>query len=480
MKAGMTTKLALAAGLAVGAAAMADLQTAAHAGGFAGTCAQADPGSGGATINAINNDTITAVGGDVITISLGTATLYSIVGPGVNLTMQTGTNVITVQNGQGGTFTISTNPALNTAILSCSVAGAAKGAENQQRTLSSIVVGSQTTATVNQTFDAIGESFAQGSGGGAPATQIASNGFSVNAAGFRSWLNRKERERVEKQIDAMSGDDDTAVHVVPTASHVAGPGTGWNAWLKGSWTHYDGKGSSFDGDTFGVTGGVDYRVSHDVVVGLLLGYGHADFDTVVSGAKGSFDADGVTVGPYVGVKLSEHLRLDAMLAYTYSDYDTKSGAASGDFDADRITGALQLTGHWTHGLWIFEPSAKIVYAEEDQDAYTDSFGVRHGSLDVNAGRVSVGPKIGYGMAMDDGSFVKPWFGVHGEYEFSNQGATPNTGLPDLDDVLSARFSAGVDSRLNNGTRLSVDTHVSGVGTGKYTAYGASARIDVPF
>ncbi len=311
--------------------------------------------------------------------------------------------------------------------------------------------------------------------------QISADGFSASTTGVAMWINRKQQQKFEKQLADLPRDENGAqVYVAPVADLFPKQAPKWNAWIKGNWTYYDGDDSSFDGHTIDVLAGFDYKVGDTVVIGLLGGYGNTDFDTVAGGTKGAFEADGYTVGPYIGVKLSDNVQFDALAAYTYSDYDNRVGVTTGDFIAHRVTVGAQLKGHWESNGFFIEPGVRVLYAEEDQDAYTDSAGVRQSSLTVKAGRISVGPRIGYVHKTPDGNIVKPWVSVRGEYDFSNQGNVPTSGLPDLDDLVSARISAGVDATTRDGVSVSVQGDVSGLGSGEYTAYGGTARIDLPF
>ncbi len=349
---------------------------------------------------------------------------------------------------------------------------------SQQSSLSSMAVNFQTNNLGDGVFGQLGNAF---NGGGA-GPQVTENGFSASTTSVANWVNRGRKQKLERQLASLPRDENgNDVQVAPAAYYMSGNQQRlWNAWIKGSWTYYDSDGSSFDGHTLDVLTGVDYKISPTVVMGLLAGYGSTDFNTVTGGTKGAFEADGYTVGPYGGVKLSEHLQLDGLIAYTYSDYDNRSGATKGDFKAHRVTVGAQLKGHWEQDNYFIEPGVRFMYAEEDQDAYTDSAGVRQSSQSIKAGRVSVGPKIGYTHKAENGDVIKPWVSVRGEYDFSNQGNVPSSGLPDLDDVLSARVSVGMDATTAEGLSVTIQGDISGLGGGEYTGYGGTARINVPF
>lgn len=253
----------------------------------------------------------------------------------------------------------------------------------------------------------------------------------------------------------------------------------WNSWLRGSYTHYNGSGSSFDGHIADIFAGLDYRVGETGILGMLVGYGNTSFDTVTLGTPGGFDADGFTIGAYTGGQLSDYISFDALIAYTGSDYDNRSGATIGSFDADRVTIAAHLKGRHEMGDYTIMPILSFLWANEDQDAYTDSAAVTHASRSISAGRVSIGPRIMFPERDTDSGSYQTWVSAKGEYDFSNQNVLVTTGLPDLGSVASLRIAGGVTSRMGEGT-LNVRGDVSGIGSGEFTAVGGTVSYARPF
>ena len=297
--------------------------------------------------------------------------------------------------------------------------------------------------------------------------QVTANGFSASTTGFANILNSYQAKQ-NNPLASLNGDVTTSGYSTPQ----------WNAWLKGNWNIYDG--TNFDGHTIDVMAGLDYRYSDTTIIGLLGGYGVSDFDVVTSGIDGSFKGDSYSFGPYIGMKLSEHLKFKALAAYTFSDYANVSGTTDGNFDAHRATVMAELTGTWNYDAFFVSPGIRFVYAQENQDGYTDSAGTTHSSLVIRAGRISVGPKIGYTHKYENGGSFRPWLALNGEYDFSNQDADAGSGMPDLSDVLSARFKAGFDATTSTGISLSLQGNVSGIGSDQFTGYGGTAKLRVPF
>lgn len=316
-------------------------------------------------------------------------------------------------------------------------------------------------------------------GGNGPV--VTASGFSASTRGTANWLANQHKQKLETELaDLPSYEDGTKVSIMPVAALMPQQKPKWNAWIKGNYRFYDGDGSSFDGHTIDVLAGLDYRVADNVVMGLVGGYGVTDFDTLTNGTSGAFEADGYTAGAYAGLKLGENAQLDTLAAYTYSDYENRAGTVSGDFTAHRVTFGARLTGIFeSAGGFFFEPGARILYSEEYQESYTDSAGVSQPSLTIKAGRVSVGPKVGYVHRGNEGDTFRTWIATYGEYDFSNQGNTPTSGLPDIDDIISGRVSAGFTAAAANGVGISLEGDIGGIGSGEYMSYGGTARLNLP-
>ncbi len=295
------------------------------------------------------------------------------------------------------------------------------------------------------------------------------NGFFVSSAGLGTWL--------ESRRMALAGNDS---HALAGTGPPGRPGKQdrWHAWMRVRGTHFDGKGSSFDGHVVDVLGGVYKNLTSDMLLGAFAGYGNTDFDTVTNGTKGRFEADGYHFGVYGGARLGPDMVLDMLAAYTGSDYDNTSGGTKGSFDADRITVAAHVTGRYIKKNVTIEPGIGLTLATEWQDGYTDSAGRSHAAVNITAGRLSAGPKFIFPGALYARNFL-PWISAKAEYDFSDMAFVSRSGLPNLKNVGSFRLSGGVDGHFENGIGLSLRGDLSGIGTGKYTAYGGEVRVDVP-
>jgi uncharacterized protein with beta-barrel porin domain len=77
--------------------------------------------------------------------------------------------------------------------------------------------------------------------------------------------------------------------------------------------------NGFDFDTLGVTAGIDYRFSKDLVIGIAGGY--ADTGVDYSNSGGDLDIDSWSASFYGNYYISENLYVDAIYNFGWNDYD---------------------------------------------------------------------------------------------------------------------------------------------------------------
>lgn len=77
--------------------------------------------------------------------------------------------------------------------------------------------------------------------------------------------------------------------------------------------------AGFDFDTYGVTGGVDYRFTDNFVLGLAFGYATTDSD--FAAARGELDVDAYTFSAF-GTYYVGQLYFDGIFSYGWNDFDS--------------------------------------------------------------------------------------------------------------------------------------------------------------
>lgn len=330
------------------------------------------------------------------------------------------------------------------------------GLTSQQNYFTSFIANHQS----NNLLSGVNQNIQSRLNGGTVAPQLNVNGFF-----FQSSVGVPRNNSL--------GIDTTDVAGVETSSDL-------NFWVRGTRVNYDGEGNSFDGNLYDIIVGADRLVNSKTVLGVLAGYGEADFDTQTNGLSGRFKAKGRHIGAYVGRRLSDNLTFDGLVAYTRSDYDNVVGVTKGNFDAERFTVAAHLTGSVDLGNFVINPLIGLMYASENQSSYTDSAAVIHTSQTVTSGRFTMGPKITF-SAFDSGSaIIQPWVSVKWEYDFNNNDGASNSASQSSNGLNSARVSGGFSAKIENGSSLFMQIEASGLGSNEYTALGGTVGMKVPF
>ena len=84
------------------------------------------------------------------------------------------------------------------------------------------------------------------------------------------------------------------------------------------------------------------------------------------------------------------------------------GAYANSFDGNRALASAKLTGRWAFGALTFQPSAKLIYFREEQEAYTNAIGFAIDNQSIRLGRLTFGPETGYRLAVGGGSVIEPF------------------------------------------------------------------------
>jgi outer membrane autotransporter protein len=274
------------------------------------------------------------------------------------------------------------------------------------------------------------------------------------ATSFAAIENVQERTQSDAARSAYAA---LARRPIP-AQHIAQ--SPWHVWIDARYTSYDDDDNpAFGSRHLNVTGGGSYRFG-SLVAGIVLGYENFDYELGLRSAK--LDGHGWSGGGYFGWRFLDRLRLDGMLTYGRISYGAQADAVTADFDADRITTMLRLSGSWNPGAWYVEPSARLIYAWENQDSFTDTVGVSQPDYSFNVGVASVGGKVGIPLIWTGGTLT-PTVGLFGDYRFGDDTISTVATLPNIDNGWSARLTGGLRWTFLNGLSASIDGDYGGLG-----------------
>lgn len=151
----------------------------------------------------------------------------------------------------------------------------------------------------------------------------------------------------------------------------------------------------FDFDSYGLTGGVDYRVRDTTVLGIAGGYTLSESE--FTGDQGSLDVEGYSLSTYLTAYSKEGGGyLDAVVTYGESSYEldrrisytlphflagadpgipaevTVDQVATGEPDGDQLSASLELGWDFSRGGFTFAPFLRGTHADVSIDAYQES------------------------------------------------------------------------------------------------------------
>lgn len=177
-------------------------------------------------------------------------------------------------------------------------------------------------------------------------------------------------------------------------SGAAGDGTSpWGMFVNGIYVDSDRDSSSresgFDGENWGVTGGIDYTFSEKFIFGAAFGYISADTDIKAGGGK--VDTDSYSYFGYWSIYPDEFWYVDAMAGYTNNDHDqtrninysiagagatagtvvTVNNSALSSTDSDEISVSVAGGRNFNYGTWTLSPYGRVDYAHIEIDGFTE-------------------------------------------------------------------------------------------------------------
>jgi outer membrane autotransporter protein len=186
----------------------------------------------------------------------------------------------------------------------------------------------------------------------------------------------------------------------------------------------------FDFDTWGLTAGVDYRLSDSLVLGAALGYANNESD--VSSGQGKLSTDGYSISGYATYYNQRNWYTDAVLTWGRNSYDISrriryqiSGLAGGVTQIDQIASAnpdgdqlqfsLSLGRDFARGAWNIGPYARASYARVDFDGYVErlsdptapgaGLAMAVDGRDMTSLQAVLGGKVSYNMSTSWGILI---------------------------------------------------------------------------
>lgn len=200
----------------------------------------------------------------------------------------------------------------------------------------------------------------------------------------------------------------------------------------------------FNFDTWGLTAGVDYRFTEDLVFGLAMGY--SENDTQIDRSGGNLDTNTFSTSLYGTYYANERLYIDGILTYSNNDYDQKrkinysigdipvQQTASADYDGSQWSAAIGGGYQLSDGPWSYGPTLRLEYLSASVDAYAEKisdpnrpgggWAARLNKLDHESLSSSMGFDVARAVSMDWG-VLSPQLNLSWIHEFKDDALAVN-------------------------------------------------------
>lgn len=194
-----------------------------------------------------------------------------------------------------------------------------------------------------------------------------------------------------------------------------------------------GRELGFDFDTYGITAGVDYRLSHNKVLGVALGY--ANFDSEIED-EAEMQSDGLTLTGYGSFYIKDNFYIDGRISYGQPNFDQSrrinfslrdlevDRVARGETDANQYTAAFSMGYHFNKKAWNITPNASLRYVNTQIDGFSETgaggYNFEYGDQNIKSMVASFGVSVSRAISLERG-VITPQFDINMSREMENDG-----------------------------------------------------------
>lgn len=260
----------------------------------------------------------------------------------------------------------------------------------------------------------------------------------------------------------------------------AGFGGKFGAFLNGNVSFGDQDSTAnelgFDFDTQGVTGGLDYRLTPNSVLGLALGYVARTVD--FAGADGGTDLEGLSLSAYGTWFQSARLYVDGIVRVGFNDYELTRNISfpgvtrtvAGETDGTEYAASVGAGYDFNLGGLTLQPYGQLNYVAADIDGYRErpagGLELTVGSQDVTSATTTLGGQAVYAFNTRRGVF-SPQLRFEWVYELEDDSRAITAGFSQ--DPGNGRFLIPTDAEDSSFFNL-------GLGMAAAFTHGRSAFV----
>lgn len=263
---------------------------------------------------------------------------------------------------------------------------------------------------------------------------------------------------------------------------VPGPeGWRWNAWVspRAVGVRNSAPGTTVSSDVYELIGGIDYRVTDDLIIGLALGGDRQDGAGKDYGL--SLNRNGWFAGPYLGWRLRPTTILDVWAGGGRADQEVEVPGERGSYGTDRWFLSANLTEIVDLGFAELRPRLSYQYAKDSAAGFTSTTGVRYLSDSWAQSLVSASVGISRPVAVGDG-VLRPFMRLGVTYGLDlpvTQGARIDGTTYDVP-RWSGQVRAGVAWRVAPGVELGLQAGYLSAFVSDVQAWEGRALLTVLF
>jgi outer membrane autotransporter protein len=227
-----------------------------------------------------------------------------------------------------------------------------------------------------------------GAGFSASGFSMAYGDVSMSGSLLKSFINAFDQQSPEfMQANANAQDDSSAIDEFGR----------WGAWVSGRVVFGEKDPTTnqidYDFDTAGITFGLDYRFTDEMVAGVAVGYSNTD--AKLGSNNGELDSKGYSVAAYGTWFKGESFYMGGSLGYGSNEYDhlrnvrytidrpdvgseflpdsvfNVDQTLAADYDGSQYSASI--SGGWDFNKdgWTFGPTLRVSYVNVDVDAYDE-------------------------------------------------------------------------------------------------------------
>jgi outer membrane autotransporter protein len=232
--------------------------------------------------------------------------------------------------------------------------------------------------------------------------------------------------------------------------------------------------SGFDGDGWGLAGGVDHRLESGTVIGAAVGYSDSELEYLNQDAGDLDDISSTQLSVYLGQDIGRFF-LQGTAGYAWQRYDSTrdtgaTGLATASFNGRQWGGRLALGVPLSVSSTIsFTPQVRLTWARDRQNAYDETgggpMGLAVAEKSVDRFRGSLGGQFDFGTTEMSGFKTRPFLRGFWSHQLDDKGRD-----------TTATFLAGGGSFITPGQKLDRDPITLGAGANFFSDGPFSAGV----